>query len=160
MLIILLKLFLLHWSIFQQCQKDTTFLVQNFPFLSYVINILLGDRFPRKNSRQHDSIDNIYLWFWKILNQKSGVFLLGTNKNWWGRRKEGVYSEYTVGARIPHIRITNPFENRTFYCSDLDCSDFEWSDHSKTEHLNIQNGRFSIGRFTIYSIKICIYKTT
>ena len=33
----------------------------------------------------------------------------------------------TVGARILNARIPNPFENRTFYCSDFECSDFEWS---------------------------------
>ena len=31
------------------------------------------------------------------------------------------FEKTTVGARIPNIRIPNPFENRTFLCSD-----FEW----------------------------------
>ena len=63
-----------------------------------------------------------------------------------------------MGARIPNIRIPNPFENQTFYCSDFECSDFEWLDHSKTEHLNIQNGRFSIAGFTLNILNVLYIK--
>ena len=33
----------------------------------------------------------------------------------------------TVRARIPNIRIPNPFEFRTFWRSVFECSDLEWS---------------------------------
>ena len=60
----------------------------------------------------------------------------------------GITVMNTVGARIPNIRIPNPFENRTFSCSVLGCSVFEWS----IRKPNFQNGRSKLDRF-IYKEK-------
>ena len=61
----------------------------------------------------------------------------------------------TVGARIPNIRIPNPFENRTFSCSVLGCSVFEWY----IRKPNFHNGRSKLDRFIYKEKKMCTHKT-
>ena len=70
----------------------------------------------------------------------------------WGRREIlTVLLTSTVGARIPNIRIPNPFQNRTFLCSNLEWLGFRMVSSSTIDiwfrPFKIRTFHASLGRF-------------
>ena len=77
-----------------------------------------------------------YLWFCKILNQKSGVFLQGTNKYWWRRRKKDIVGIYFSGVKLTLKVGLTPLETTPNTLHSVPVKWLEWRRNSYQENVS------------------------